>query len=795
MKSDISRSSFDARKHYSKVVMQQGRVQLDADWNEQQDILLHHLETRTGDVIGASGASIGESGFAIEFTPDWNDLIISPGSLYVDGILCELDEGLAVPTLTVDTDTITLSFLYVDIDNPPFQKDHWAELLNTDGQRIGLFKITGVSLDRDRQIVTLSIEQATFKIPDDTSGSLSYLVRPVVTYMTQPNYPSPEPSMSGLLGPDVPGDQNIYLVFLDVWQREITTLDDPDIHEVALGGADTAQRSQTLWQVEVMPIPITGKDLLEAIKDESKEKEGGRHPAHIRKMSRLLRVLSFTPPISTWNSPLPGSTGRLSVRTTPNAAGGSQGYSGLENQLYHVEIHMGTAADSKPTFKWARDNASLFVMAMVDDSGLLTILGNGQGSLLGLKVGQYVELINDFMQLREQPGHLSRIQQVDDITGQITLVDPPDALKGQQVKLRLWNGSSSIDSGQNPDDANYGWIALENGIEVRFLQNGTYRSGDYWLIPARTATGQLEWPHTAPQPPMNAPHRYARLACLLHTQVHPLVQDCRQQIYPLGAKALHIIDINWKNDAFEPRIRDEHTRKERNKLQTGLRFTLDGEPDQECVGAMQAAITVSLETALPGGGSGIFLINGIVEIEGNIIEWHWDKEEKMGLFARFLSKYDKWLHDWFDEEEHYMRVRVTMKGHYIWQTVNGRRLYLDGQTFGIPGSEDTLSGHKPLPGKQPGRHIDLWFPSGTGRPASDFESWFYIQEEGREDERKREEREEEEKQKEKEREDERERREREDATRRERERQEQEDAARTRVNRFRLRIPRIFQSS
>jgi Family of unknown function (DUF6519) len=321
MKSDISRSTFDAHKHYSKVVMQQGRVQLDADWNEQQDILLHHLETRSGDVIGASGASIGESGFAIEFTPDWNDLIISPGSLYVDGILCELDEGIAVPALTVDTDTITLSFLYVDIDNPPFQKDHWAELLNTSGQRVGLFKITGVSLDRDRQIVTLSIEQATFKVP----GDAAYKVRPIVTYMTQPNYPSPDPSMPGLLGPDIPSDQNIYLVYLDVWQREITTLDDQDIHEVALGGADTAQRSQTLWQVKVTRIPITDKDLLDAIKDESKEKEGGRHPAHIRKMSRLLRVLSFTPPISTWNSPLPDSTGRLSVRTAPDAAGGSQG--------------------------------------------------------------------------------------------------------------------------------------------------------------------------------------------------------------------------------------------------------------------------------------------------------------------------------------------------------------------------------------------------------------------------------------------------------------------------------------
>src|SRR5260370_3480891 len=108
--------------------------------------------------------------------------------------------------------------------------------------------------------------------------------------------------MAAMLGPDVPGDQNIYLVFLDVWQREITTLDDPDIHEVALGGADTAQRSQTLWQVKVMPIPVTGKDLLEAIKDGSKEKEGGRHPAHIPKFSTPLRVLPFPPPISTWHN-------------------------------------------------------------------------------------------------------------------------------------------------------------------------------------------------------------------------------------------------------------------------------------------------------------------------------------------------------------------------------------------------------------------------------------------------------------------------------------------------------------
>ena len=38
MKGDFTRFSFDPAKHYSGVRMQQGRVQLDADWNEQQSI-------------------------------------------------------------------------------------------------------------------------------------------------------------------------------------------------------------------------------------------------------------------------------------------------------------------------------------------------------------------------------------------------------------------------------------------------------------------------------------------------------------------------------------------------------------------------------------------------------------------------------------------------------------------------------------------------------------------------------------------------------------------------------------
>ena len=41
MPGDYSRNTFDPRRHYSGVLMQQGRVQLDADWNEQQAIAAH----------------------------------------------------------------------------------------------------------------------------------------------------------------------------------------------------------------------------------------------------------------------------------------------------------------------------------------------------------------------------------------------------------------------------------------------------------------------------------------------------------------------------------------------------------------------------------------------------------------------------------------------------------------------------------------------------------------------------------------------------------------------------------
>ncbi|MEA3323759.1 MAG: DUF6519 domain-containing protein [Euryarchaeota archaeon] len=92
MKGDFTRSTFDHEKHYSSVRMQQGRVQLDSDWNEQIDIQRHLLKQRTEDVVGQCGAPIHDAGFALT-ADEPGILMIGRGHYYVEGILCENERG------------------------------------------------------------------------------------------------------------------------------------------------------------------------------------------------------------------------------------------------------------------------------------------------------------------------------------------------------------------------------------------------------------------------------------------------------------------------------------------------------------------------------------------------------------------------------------------------------------------------------------------------------------------------------------------------------------------------------
>ncbi|NEP25094.1 DUF6519 domain-containing protein [Moorena sp. SIO3I6] len=101
MKGDFTRFTFNRNKHYSSVRMQQGRVLLDADWNEQLDISAYRDWTIAQDTIGLNGfptdtqngvLSNTSSSFQLKVLDNGSTLTIDKGHCYVDGIFCENDQ-------------------------------------------------------------------------------------------------------------------------------------------------------------------------------------------------------------------------------------------------------------------------------------------------------------------------------------------------------------------------------------------------------------------------------------------------------------------------------------------------------------------------------------------------------------------------------------------------------------------------------------------------------------------------------------------------------------------------------
>src|SRR5215471_12852675 len=156
MAGDYTRFSFNPFHDFAAVLMQQGRVQLDADWNEFIEIIDRRFRAETIDIIGrATVPKETPDGFKIA-TPTAGKMTIGPGRIYVDGLLAE-NHG-AVP----------------------------------------------VAFD-----ATLAEQRNTLPID----------------YAVQPYLPSPDPLPTGN-GP--------HLVYVDVWRREVTAVEDPLLIEKAV---------------------------------------------------------------------------------------------------------------------------------------------------------------------------------------------------------------------------------------------------------------------------------------------------------------------------------------------------------------------------------------------------------------------------------------------------------------------------------------------------------------------------------------------------------------------------------
>src|SRR5215211_7690758 len=422
MKGDFTSFRNGHHKGYTGVLRQQGRVDLDADWNEYVGIQEHLRRTIEKDVIGACGVPRHGGGFAVGLGAGGGDLTISPGRIYVDGILCELE------------------------------------------------------------------------------GESSYL--------GQPNYPG-RPALN-------PVDGRTDLIYLDVWQRHVTAVEDPAIREKALGGPDTTTRLQTVWQVKVL--------------------EG-------------VGEVGCADEIQGW-PPAPG-TGRLSTQEKTAAApedpcliapGG--GYRGLENRLYRVEIHRGSEPAGPPTFKWSRDNGSVVfpIEEFVSGEPTKVIVSRlGRDQVLALREGDWVEVAGDDPELDGEPGLLTRIEEIDRARRELTLAGDVSSVAGQEhPKVRRWDqtetdDTTGLDEGARPIREDE-WLDLEDGAQICFKPGETYKSGDYWVFTARTATGKVE--RLVEAEPRGVDHHYCRLALVTWSEgadgtVAAEVQDCRKEFPPL----------------------------------------------------------------------------------------------------------------------------------------------------------------------------------------------------------------------------------------------------------------------
>lgn len=99
MRADFSRDTFHPLKQFQRVLLQQGRVLLDADWNEQASILLHQTrllaKTLIGDA-GGRGASfqlVLASKDPVGLSDFFQKLLITEGTYWVQGYACENGAG------------------------------------------------------------------------------------------------------------------------------------------------------------------------------------------------------------------------------------------------------------------------------------------------------------------------------------------------------------------------------------------------------------------------------------------------------------------------------------------------------------------------------------------------------------------------------------------------------------------------------------------------------------------------------------------------------------------------------
>ena len=442
MKGDFTRSTFRPQNGYTSVRMQQGRLQVDADWNEQADIMAYLYQSQALDMLGvaaaprtaeqspqadvfenfrlkpvAAGDELNVAPGSGQLIAPGEDLKIAPGHIYIDGVLCELSE--------------------------------------------------------------------------------------TVTYLNQPYYADGKVV-------DLRDGKDLYLAYLDVWQRHITALDAPQIREIALASVpDTTTRLKTIWQVKLLALEEKSEGIslsLNAAKEKLKQPQKGQLQLRIdpsRQQNNLANEQS------------------------------------VGNALYRVEIH-DSGAQGTATFKWSNNNGIVVSQILqVLGGNTLVIDQQARDDAYKFSANDWIEIIDTAHELRGEPGLLVKL--TDKTTDGKLVFDPATTIsvesnhpvtledfKGASnqniFKVRRWEDIISGPTRNIIQTTGSRWIDLDDSaLQVRFPEpenpNTAYATGDYWLIPMRFGIPYLEGLNINTDPktvltisPEGIDHSYAPLA-------------------------------------------------------------------------------------------------------------------------------------------------------------------------------------------------------------------------------------------------------------------------------------------
>lgn len=717
MAGDYSRKRFNPENHYQGVLRQQGRVDLDADSNEQVDILDRRWRAETIDVVGRCGVpSETPNGFKIE--KSGNQFTVGQGRIYVDGLLAE-NHG------------VNGQF------NAVLEENYGGAAIAVAEQPYSVNKI---------------------ELANDS------------------------------------------IVYLDVWRREVTHLQEPELIEPAVN-VDTTTRFQTAWQVKTV-----------------------KGSASVTCQTPLANIPGW--PVENLPSAARLTTSIVAVITEANPClvPPTGGYRGLENHLYRVEVHAYDAAAKIAKVKWSRENAHVAsqVAEIIPGATAIKVDSLGRDDVLRFNNGDWVEITSDRRELAGLAGDMRQVTVSEtDLTFSFSGALSPDLAAADHLRVIRWeqSGDALTSDGLIALSAAKPSVVLEHGIQVELAieAGGSAHVGDYWCFAARTADADIERLDKAP--PHGIHHHFCKLAIVNSNGV---IQDCRPQFPALTEltslfyvsgdgqesspgqplpKPIQVGAANGKRPVAGASVRFRVTGGNGN-LSGGVGsgvdinvltdalgvascvWTLDGANQNQQVEAMLAdgshlPVRFNAALSLPGGaepgvrvrqifvadkplgndtdvvvtdllrglrvecdanlfinsvidkpvcfvtlempfpfnsadmqvwGSEVIgfqplILDGVVKCEATNIFWQASQPTSRFLLARLFQMMTE-----FKRGERVL-ARLTVKGNFIWSDKDPK-VFLDGELFGS---------------QIPGRAItDATFPSGDNRRGGDLEMWFWL---------------------------------------------------------------------